>query len=54
MTNRDRAKCADCGRPIYRSGSGASWMHPHNASSSCYPGTGSRKRANPQEVGSTR
>jgi hypothetical protein len=47
---KNNAQCCNCWRRIFRSGSGGTWYHRHNASSSCYPGTGSRKQASPVEV----
>lgn len=43
-------RCAHCGKAIWRSGAGSTWLHRRTASASCYPGSGSWKTANPQEV----
>ncbi len=42
--------CSNCGRPIRRNGKGGDWWHSRTASGSCYPGSGSWKKASPVEV----
>jgi len=48
----NKAKCSNCGKPIWRSGPGGGWYHAMTASASCRPGSGSWKRASPVEVSS--
>lgn len=45
----NRAKCCNCGRPIFRPGAGSTWLHVATASAACHPGLGGRK-ASPVEV----
>lgn len=42
--------CANCGKPIWRQRGKGVWMHRATASASCYPGSGSWRKANPVEV----
>jgi hypothetical protein len=49
MTDRERIICASRRRPLHMQRNDA-YYHDHNASVSCYPGTGSSKRANPIRV----
>lgn len=49
VKDRKRVICAICRRTLHMQRNGA-WYHDHNASESCYFGTGSSKRANPIRV----
>lgn len=50
LAEQRNATCANCRKPIRRTGAGADWYHRLNASTSCYPGSRSWKRAQPREV----
>ena len=46
----NRGTCSNCSRPIWRNGSGGTWLHRISASSACYPRSSSWKHASPREV----
>lgn len=50
LADQRNATCANCRKPIGRTGAGADWYHRHNASTFCYPGRRSPKRAEPSEI----
>lgn len=50
LDEQRQATCANCRKPIRRTGAGADWYHRHNASTACYPTSGSWKHATPREV----
>ena len=42
--------CCNCRKPIFRQSGQGAWYHRRSASVSCYPGSGSWKRASEPEV----
>lgn len=50
MTAPDQPRCIYCRRLIWRQRNQGAWYHRRTASASCYPGSGSWKRATPPEV----
>ena len=50
LFTQTKGVCANCRKPIRRASAGGDWYHRSNASSSCYPGRGSWKRATPRET----
>jgi hypothetical protein len=49
---RNVGRCSNCGKVIFREGSGGDWYHRATVSTACRPGSGSGKRASPVEVSS--